>query len=189
VSDRIEILQTPNPDALKFAVPGRLVERGPYEYHAGDDLSTSPLARRLLDLSGVDMAMVADGFVTVQRTGGQEWEVLGAEVLTVLHDFLGSYEMAVYEDEVAPPDAPQVALPETETERQIVALLEEYVRPAVAEDGGEVIYRGFRDGIVQLTLRGACGTCPSSLTTLKMGVERLLQEHVPEVRGVENIAL
>ena len=181
---RIDIQRTPNPDALKFVVPGRLVAGGPYEFAAGSDVSGSPLAARLLGVPGVAMAMIASEFVTVQR-GDRTWETLAPEIVAALHDFLGGYELAVLEDGVEG-DAP-VAI-RTEVERRIVALLDEYVRPAVADDGGEVRYLGFDDGVVRLSLRGACGTCPSSVTTLRMGVERLLCENVPEVRAVENVA-
>ncbi len=186
MSDRIAILPTPNPDAMKFTVPGRLVERGPYEYRRGENASDSPLAASLLALPGAQMVMVADRFVTVQRDEGHDWEPLGAAVIAALHAFLGSYQVAVFEPApVAPADAPAT----TEVERRVVALLDEYVRPAVADDGGEIRFLGVEDGIVRISLRGACGTCPSSTTTLRMGVERLIREHVPEIRAVENVPL
>lgn len=176
----IDIARTPNPDALMFRVSGRLVERS-HEYEAGTATQDSPLATRLLGLSGVKMVMIAPDFVTVEREPEQDWEPLGSAVHRELQDFLDSYQVAVFET------APKAYEPKSETERQILDLIDEYVRPAVADDGGEVHYLGFEDGIVRLSLRGACGTCPSALTTLRMGVERLLKEHVPEVLGVENI--
>lgn len=180
MSTRIEIARTPNPDALKFQVPTRLVERS-HEFAAGADTSAAPLARRLLGLEGVQMVMIAPDFVTVERSDRRDWGALGARVTAELQDFLDSYEMAVVEG------AAEVTQPRSETEAKILALLDEYVRPAVADDGGEVHYIGFEQGIVRLSLRGACGTCPSSMTTLKMGVERLLREHIPEVEAVENV--
>lgn len=183
MTDRIEIARTPNPDALKFLVPGRLVAGGPYEYVAGSDVSGSPLAARILAVPGVAMAMIAPEFVTVQR-GDRTWDDLAPDVIAALHDFLGAFELAVLEDGI---DGPAPVAVRTEVERRIVALLDEYVRPAVAEDGGEIRYLGFEEGVVKLSMRGACGTCPSSVTTLRMGVERLLVENVPEVTSVENV--
>lgn len=180
---RIEIARTPNPDALKFVIPGRLVAGGPYEYAAGSDVSGSPLAARLLAVDGVAMVMIAPEFVTVQR-GEPAWDALAPRIVEALHEFLGGYELAVLEDGI---DGPAPVAVRTEVERRIVALLDEYVRPAVAEDGGEVRYLGFEEGVVRLSLRGACGTCPSSASTLRMGVERLLVENVPEVSAVENV--
>lgn len=178
----IRIAATPNPDALKFQVPGRLTA-STWEFAPGDDLSSSPLARELFDLPGVTLVLVAPEFVTVGREPAVAWEVLAPRVQEVLEAFLASYRLAVVE-----PSEDQEAQPASDAERQIVSLLDEYVRPAVAEDGGEVRYLGFSEGVVRLSLRGACGTCPSSMTTLKMGVERLLKEHVPEVVAVENVA-
>lgn len=179
---RIEIARTPNPDALMFRVPGRLTTRT-HEFNEGDDTGGAPLAARLFDLEGVQMVLIAPEFVTVERKPDHDWDALGTAVHDTLRDFLDSYEMAVVEG-----PAPQATEPATELEKRIVAVLDDFVRPAVAQDGGEVHYVGFDDGVVRLALRGACGTCPSAMTTLRMGVERLMKEQVPEVRAVENIA-
>lgn len=176
----IEVESTPNPNALMFRVESRLSERS-HEYATGDATDDSPLAQRLLAIDGVKMVMIAPEFVTVERRPEMLWSQLGQDVQGALHEFLDSFQVAVFET-----DDPGEA-PSGEVEGQILRVLDEYVRPAVAMDGGEVHFIGFEDGVVRLALRGACGTCPSALTTLRMGVERLLTEQVPQVRAVENV--
>jgi Fe-S cluster biogenesis protein NfuA len=176
----IEVAQTPNPLALMFRVESRLCQRT-HEYTAGDPADDSPLATRLLALEGVRMVLVAPQFVTVEREQEVLWSQLAEQVHQEISDFLEADEVAVVEAEE------EERVPETEVERKILELIEEYVRPAIAGDGGEIHYLGFEDGVVRLSLRGACGTCPSATTTLQMGVERLLRDFVPEVRTVENV--
>ncbi|MBW1881091.1 MAG: NifU family protein [Deltaproteobacteria bacterium] len=176
----IEVAQTPNPLALMFKVESRLCERT-HEYTTDDAVDDSPLAARLLAINGVRMVLVAPRFVTVERTQDVLWSELAEQVHQQISDFLDSDQAAVVEADA------EEHVPENDVERKIVELIEEYVRPAIASDGGEIRYLGFEDGVVRLSLRGACGTCPSATTTLRMGVERLLLDYVPEVRAVENI--
>jgi len=176
----IEVAQTPNPLALMFKVEGHLCERT-HEYTAGDAAEDSPLAARLLAVSGVRNVLVAPGFVTVERQQDVLWSELAERVHQEIFDFLGTDQAAVVEA-----DSEGYA-PESEVERRIIELIDDYVRPAIAGDGGEIRYLGFEDGVVRLSLRGACGTCPSATTTLRMGVERLLRDYIPEVHSVENV--
>ena len=155
---------------------------GTYEYPAGSDTSGSPLAARLLEVEGIELVLIAPRFVTVRKRSEADWPAIVPAVKERLRAFLAAGEVAVL-------DSALDGLPDArgEVEQRIIALLDEEIRPAIAMDGGDVTYMGFEDGIVRLQLIGACGTCPSSITTLKMGIERLLVDEIPEVRGVENV--
>lgn len=173
---------TPNPDAHKFTVSSRLVANGTYTFATDSGADESPLARVLFDIDGVDNVMVAPDFVTVRKLPTANWEEMEHAITHQLSLFLNGYQMAVINE-----DAETGVEPKTDVERAIVQILDEDIRPAVASDGGEVTYMGFEDGVVKLRLSGACASCPSSTATLKGGIERLLQEEVPEVRSVERV--
>lgn len=177
----VTTVPTPNPDALMFRVEEALVPTGTYEYHLGQSTAQSPLAERLFQIDGVEMVLIAPRFVTVGKGASAEWPAIVPFAKNVLRELLGNGEMAVLDEALAA--AP--TRPLHEVERRILALLEDEIRPAIAGDGGDVVYGGFEDGIVRLQLIGACGTCPSSTATLKHGIERMLMEEIPEVRGVE----
>jgi len=169
--------------ARKFVVGSRLVDEGTFEYASAAETAGAPLAAAIFESDGVENVLIAPDFVTVRRTDAVGWDALEGSVRDRLNAFLGSYQVAVLEDARVAGKAP-----ENDVERRVVALLDEEIRPAIAMDGGEVAFHGIEDGIVQLRLSGACGSCPSSVTTLKMGIERLLVEEIPEVRGVAAVA-
>ena len=172
---------TPNPDARMFRVDEALVPSGTYEYTSVEAAAAAPLAARLLGVSGVELVLIAPRFVTVRKVPERVWSDLEPPLIAQIKESLQLGEMSVLETEVRNAPAQRTA-----TEVRILALLDEEVRPAIAQDGGDVTFVEFRDGIVYLKLIGACGTCPSSVTTLKMGIERLMMEEIPEVQGVEH---
>lgn len=182
----IETESTPNPATLKF-LPGRDVmgTDGTADFVAGDDASRSPLAARLLELDGVARVFFGADFITVTKADLTEWQALRPQVLgAVMEHFLADLPViegigADADEDFDPADAEAVA--------QIKELLDQRVRPAVAGDGGDIVFRGFRDGIVKLKMQGACSGCPSSRATLKHGVENMLRHYVPEVMGVEQV--
>ena len=176
----VHTVPTPNPDALMFRVEEVLVATGTYEYQDKAAALDSPLASHLLDLEGVELILIAPRFVTVRKLPDATWPALVPEIKQRIRELLWSGEMAVLDSGMA--KNPAIL---TEVEERIMALIDSEIRPAIAQDGGDVTYLGFVDGIVQLRLIGACGTCPSSVTTLKEGIERLLMEEMPEIRGVE----
>lgn len=176
----VQTVPTPNPDALMFRVDEVLVPSGTFEYRTRTDATQSPLAQQLLGIDGVDLILVAPKFVTVRKDSDADWHDLLATVTITLQRFLESGEMAVLDSGGPSPTGPAL----TEVEQRIVALIDEEIRPAVAQDGGDVEYVGFEDGVVSLRMVGACGTCPSSTATLKMGIEALLKEEIPEVETV-----
>jgi Fe-S cluster biogenesis protein NfuA len=179
----VETAATPNPDALMFRTDELLIPSGTVEVRRGGRVDDAPLAAQLLRQEGVELVLIAPRFVTVRKQAGADWAWLEPQVRASLEAFLESGEMAVYEDVAA-----AASVERSDVEQRILALLEDEIRPAIAQDGGDVIYLGFAEGTLRLRLIGSCGTCPSSITTLKQGIERLLMEEVPEVREVINEA-
>ena len=163
-----------------FRVGEVLVPSGTWEYRSRQDATRSPLAQKLLANPGVELILVAPRFVTVRKQPDADWHDLIADVTVRLQDFLLSGDMAVLDAEQAPALGPA----RSPIERKILELIDEEIRPAVAQDGGDIEYVGFEEGVVALRMTGACGTCPSSTATLKMGIEALLKEEIPEVESV-----
>jgi Fe-S cluster biogenesis protein NfuA len=183
----IETEGTPNPATLKF-LPGREVmgSRGTADFASAEAAARSPLAGRIFALGGVGRVFLGADFVTVTQTGEADWQSLRPQVLGAIMDHymaglpvLEGADEGDGEDDYDPADA--------EIVEQIKELLDTRVRPAVAGDGGDIVFRGFRDGIVRLHLQGACSGCPSSRATLKHGVENMLRHYVPEVVAVEQV--
>lgn len=177
----IDTLPTPNPDALMFKVQETLVPTGTFEYRSAGQASDAPLPRRVFDIPGITSVLVAPRFVTVNKDEGLSWPELVPQIKAAIRDFLDSGDMAV---------------PDTELEyghitdplaRQVVQILDEFIRPAVAQDGGDIIFRGIDDGVVLVKLIGSCSSCPSSTATLRIGVERMLMEELPDIRGVRQV--
>ncbi len=177
----IDTVPTPNPDALMFKVPETLVPIGTYEFKSVAQSSDAPLPRRIFDLTGVEGVLVAPRFVTVTKNEDTPWPMLVPLIKDALRDFLDSGDMAV------PEDGLPVDVPVDELSRKVLALLDEFIRPAIAQDGGDIVFHGIEDGVVMVKLIGSCGTCPSSTATLAMGVERMLLEELPELRGVRQV--
>ena len=173
---------TPNPDAYVFQVQETLIPSGTHEFFSGADTTHSPLATLLLKLDAIELVMIAPRFITVRKYPDFEWSSLADQVENLLEKFLAAGEMAVLETEEAKQE-----LEYSDVEAKILNVLNNEVRPAIAQDGGDFIYHGFEDGIVKIELIGACGTCPSSTATLYYGIQNLLMEEVPEVVGIEKI--
>jgi Fe-S cluster biogenesis protein NfuA len=178
----VKVVPTPNPDAYMFRVFETLVSSGTYEFVPSDDISMSPLAQKLFTLDEVALILITPRFITVRKLPEADWNPLTSRICEQLVLFLNSSEMAIYE---AP--TKEDVIERTEVEQRILTLLDEEIRPAIAEDGGDVVYHGFEEGVVRLELIGACGTCPSSTMTLKHGIQNLLTEEIPEVLAVESI--
>ncbi len=186
----IETETTPNPATLKF-LPGReVMAAGTREFTSEEQAAASPLAEALFNLGDVTGVFFGRDFVSVTAGPGSDWSALKPQVVSILLDHFvsgaplfsaasgGEIAVPAEDDEFTadPADADIVA--------QIVDLIETRVRPAVAGDGGDIVYRGFREGVVYLTMQGACSGCPSSSATLKQGIESLLKHYVPEVTEV-----
>jgi Fe-S cluster biogenesis protein NfuA len=179
----IQTEQTPNPATLKF-LPGKAVmESGTADFASAGAAERSPLARRLFAVEGVARVFLGNDFVSITKTGDQEWHVLKPPILGALMEHFTSGAPVVEAGDAA--STPTGVDDEIVT--QIKELLDTRVRPAVAQDGGDIVYRGFERGIVYLHMQGACAGCPSSTATLKMGIENMLRHYVPEVVRVEAV--
>lgn len=184
----IETETTPNPASLKF-LPGQTVmPSGSREFASPEAAEASPLAQAIFDTGEVVNVFFGSDFISVTAAPGVDWSALKPQVVAILLDhfvseaplFVGGSAAGIQvppEDEQVVDDDPADA----DVIAQIHELLETRIRPAVAGDGGDIAYRGFKDGVVYLTLQGACSGCPSSTATLKHGIEGLLKHYVPEV--------
>ncbi|HEY0627750.1 MAG TPA: NifU family protein [Sphingomicrobium sp.] len=190
----IEIEKTPNPSTRKF-LPGRTVmQAGGRDFPNADAAEASPLAEALFATGMVDGVYFGRDFVSVSAAPTVEWEQLEPEVLSILLDhfmldaplFKQGSAAGIEVAADAPIDFEEDAA-DADIIEQIKELLETRVRPSVAQDGGDIVYRGYRDGKLFLGMQGACAGCPSSMVTLKRGVESLIKHYVPEVETIEAV--
>jgi Fe-S cluster biogenesis protein NfuA len=175
---------TPNPNTLKFVVNKSLIERGAANFTDKAKADKSPLAKRLFDVKGIQALLIGTNFVTITKAPEGEWDIVADEVPKAIEAHFASGEPVLGAEFQTATPAPGN---ETEIERKIKEVLDNEIRPAVAMDGGDITFGKFEDGIVYLHLQGACSSCPSSIATLKMGVETRLKEAVPEVREVVQV--
>ncbi len=186
----IETETTPNPATLKFLPGEQVMAAGTREFTDEEQAAASPLAEALFSLGDVTGVFFGRDFVSVTAAPGVDWSQLKPQVASMLLDHFVSGAPLF-----AGPDAGGISVPaedelfdddpaDAEIVTQIKELIETRVRPAVANDGGDIVYRGFREGVVYLTMQGACSGCPSSSATLKQGIEGLLKHYVPEVTEV-----
>ncbi|MEM7695213.1 MAG: NifU family protein [Pseudomonadota bacterium] len=185
----IQTEATPNPETLKF-LPGKTVmDRGVIDYRAGDDASASPLAVRLFAVDGVTGVFLGFDFISVSK-GAIPWEHLKPAVLGAIMEHYLSGDPVIVDADAAPAEAEGEEFEEKDaaTVAMIKEILDERVRPAVAGDGGDIVFRSYRDGVVLLSMRGACAGCPSSTMTLQMGIQNLLKHFIPEVQEVRQAA-
>ena len=184
----IDIELTPNPETLKFVPERILLERGTANFTEASDAASSPLASALFGISGVKGVFIAYDFLSVTKDEALDWDDLKAPILETLQAFFSSGAEILSAEEAA---AAGVSMEEDPADAEIVAqiqtLLDDKIRPAVAGDGGDIVYRGFKEGTVFLQMQGACAGCPSSTMTLKHGIENLLKYYVPEVTTVEAV--
>ena len=180
----IQTEQTPNPATLKF-LPGRSVlENGTADFTTADDAAErSPLAARLFGVDGVAAVFLGSDFITITKSSDKEWYVMKPAVLGAIMEHMTT-DQPIMSESAPDTDAHAAGEEDSEVVGQIKELIETRVRPAVAQDGGDIVFQGFDEGVVFLQLRGACAGCPSSTMTLKMGIENMLKHYIPEVTEV-----
>lgn len=178
----IQTEPTPNPATLKFLPGVRVMPRGTADFANAEAAARSPLAERLFAVEGISGVFLGSDFITVAKTDAFDWPVLKPQILGVIMEHFTNDRPVVLESE-AEADAGE----DSEVVSQIKELLDTRVRPAVAQDGGDIIFRRFEDGIVYLHMQGACSGCPSSTATLKHGIENMLKYYVPEVVSVRAV--
>ncbi|MFN3876118.1 MAG: NifU family protein [Flavobacteriales bacterium] len=184
--------QTPNPATMRYVASRMLVPEGRIlEFrHPDEPAGVSPLAETVFNLPFVTGVLISGNFISVTKNGSVDWDLVQLELREYIQEFLNSDGRVVHAD------APAQALAEANDravsharaqspdEERIIRALEEYIRPAVEQDGGHIAFRSFTDGVVTVSLRGSCSGCPSSMVTLKQGIENLLRMEVPGVREV-----
>jgi Fe-S cluster biogenesis protein NfuA len=179
----IYLESNPNPNSLKFVVNEMLIPEGlSFDFPDAESTASAPLAKELFAYPFVDRVFYMSNFITVTKKEGVEWIEIQAKIKEHIKNFLESGRFIIEVDEN---DAVPVG-EETDTIKKIRTILEEYIRPAVEQDGGAITFHSFRDGIVKVRLQGSCSGCPSSMVTLKAGIENLFKRMMPdEVQSVE----
>uniref|UniRef100_A0A0A9XKZ0 NFU1 iron-sulfur cluster scaffold homolog, mitochondrial n=1 Tax=Lygus hesperus TaxID=30085 RepID=A0A0A9XKZ0_LYGHE len=183
----IQTQDTPNPNSLKF-LPGTKVleERQTMDFPTVTDAYCSPLAKLLFRIEGVKSIFFGPDFITVTKIDDDvEWKLLKPEIFATIMDFFAS-GLPILND-VKPNTDSEINEDDDETVQMIKELLNTRIRPTVQEDGGDIVFMGFDDGVVKLKLQGSCTNCPSSIVTLKSGIENMLQFYIPEVVAVEQV--
>ena len=183
----IQTESTPNPATLKF-LPGQdVMEAGTADFPSADAAQTSPLARRIFTADGVTGVFLGADFITVTKDDTVDWAHIKPAILGAIMEHFQS-GAPVIEGATGSGHAEHDG-PDAEIVGQIKELLDSRVRPAVAQDGGDITFHGFERGVVYLHMQGACAGCPSSTLTLKMGIENLLRHYIPEVVEVRPVAV
>jgi len=184
---------TPNPNTLKF-IPGHiLLDKGSYDFPNAEAADKSPLALRMFNVEGVEGVFIGEDFISITKSEDKTWDVLKPHILSDLMDHLVANKPIILEnsDNVQAEDLAEEKIDYSDEEQKIVQeikeLLDSRVRPAVAVDGGDIIFNKFINGVVYLKMRGACSGCPSSTVTLKNGIENMLRYYVPEVIEVKQV--
>jgi Fe-S cluster biogenesis protein NfuA len=180
----IQTEQTPNPATLKF-LPGRAVmESGTANFTSPEAAKRSPLAQRLFEIDAVTGVFLGSDFVTVTKDEPADWYKLKPEILgAIMEHFTAGKPVLLAEAS----ETPAATGEDDEIVTQIKELLETRVRPAVAMDGGDILFHDFQDGVVYLHMQGSCSGCPSSTATLKAGIENMLRHYIPEVQAVQAV--
>ena len=189
----VETEHTPNPDTLKF-LPGKKVsEVGPIEFLKNDKTIKVSLAKKILSLNGTLMVFLGEDFITVKKEKDLNWESLKHGIISEINEYYSKGNEVVVEKDLRLKKVLNNSASNTQTDKsdntinKIKDVLDTKVRPAVAKDGGDITFKSFKDGVVTVELKGSCSGCPSSVMTLKQGVQNLLCHYIPEVKSVEAI--
>ena len=181
----IQTEHTPNPNTLKF-LPGKEVSNaGPVEFLKNEKNIRVPLADKILSLQGTTMVFFGKDFITVKKESNLEWDDLKHEIISEINDHYLLGNNVVIEKNFEKKDVSSEKNESNEIINKIKEVLDTKIRPAVARDGGDIIFKSFEEGVVKVQLKGSCSGCPSSIMTLKQGVQNLLCHYIPEVKSVE----
>ena len=189
----VETEHTPNPDTLKF-LPGKKVsEVGPIEFLKSDKNIKVSLANKILSLEGMVMVFFGEDFITVKKEKNLNWEDLKHGIISEINDYYSKgNDVVVSKDlrlakELSKSESDAKPIQSDNIINKINEVLDSKIRPAVARDGGDITFKSFKDGVVTVELKGSCSGCPSSIMTLKQGVQNLLCHYIPEVKSVEAV--
>ena len=177
----VQTEKTPNPNSLKF-LPGKIVSNsGSFEITKKDEVNNA-LVRNLLSINGVVGIFLGEDFISVNKNDSTNWDEIKHIVISLINEYYSEGKNFVIDKDF---DESNSNL--SEIEQNIIKILDQKIRPAVAKDGGDIKFKEFKDGIVRVQLQGSCSGCPSSTLTLKKGVQNLLCHYIPEVKSVEAI--
>jgi NFU1 iron-sulfur cluster scaffold homolog, mitochondrial len=184
---------TPNPDAMKFVANMMLLPDGVREFQNVSAAKGNPFVKQIFAFSGVKSVFITANFITITKEPGIDW----FDMVNIIREYIRSYiasgekifpineqKPVLANTETEQPVSDDIVLPEGDVEQKIVAALDDYIRPAVEQDGGAIHFKSFTDGVVTVILKGSCSGCPSSTVTLKAGIENLLSNMIPEVKEV-----
>ena len=179
----IQTEPTPNPESLKFLSENIISAIGTEEFQRNEiDTVTNPFVRELLGFKGVELVLLSKNFLSVKKTKDVSWNELKPMVISHLNHYFESNKDPILQDELKNKDNKEI---KDETIKKIIEVLDTKIRPAVARDGGDIKFKSYEKGVVKVELQGSCSGCPSSLMTLKQGVQNLLKHYVKEVNSVE----
>ena len=179
----IQCEETPNPHSLKFIITDIEVSDEAVHFNKEDDCSFAPLAAHLFQRDEIVAVLLGVDFVTITKHAEHDWRKIRPGILTDLTDFFNSKQPAILKKAKTTKKVKKVS----KIEKEIIDIINEKIRPAVAQDGGDIIFDKFENNIVYLKLQGACQGCPSATITLKQGIENMLKHYIPEVQSVEQI--
>ena len=183
----VETEHTPNPNTLKF-LPGKKVSKiGPIEFLKSDKNIKVSLVNKILSLEETVMVFFGEDFITVKKEKGSKWEDLKHGIISEINDYYLKGNDVVVKNASQKPVKALKSNESNEVINKITEVLDTKIRPAVAKDGEDITFKSFNDGIVTVELKGSCSGCPSSIVTLKQGVQNLLCHYIPEVKGVEAV--
>lgn len=174
---------TPNPESLKFVTNKMLIEHKALDYRDKESATPSQLAQELFEKPYVNGVFISSNFVTITKTADKEWLEIVPEIRTFLKEYVEAGK-PIWDEALHNEALKAQGVDRSETEQQIIDILDKYVKPAVENDGGNIVFESFQDGRVSLIMQGSCSGCPSSTVTLKQGIEGLLKKMVPEVQEV-----
>ena len=176
----IQTEETPNPLTMKFIPEKKIMDNGFIEFKNKEEAENNILAKNLFLIDGVNAVSFATDFVSITKAENFDWILIKADILCALVDYFSANNQLI--DEVS--DGNQINDDDDEIVKQIKILINERIRPGVAQDGGDVVFSSFKEGVLELELRGACSGCPSASVTLKMGIENMMRHYIPEVLEV-----
>lgn len=185
----ISIEETPNPNSLKFLPEKPLFENSNsgFQFNSKEEVNNSDFSSSLFDIEGVKSVFLCKTFISITKENDIIWDNIKTEVMLLLTNHIKSKKPIIEFDEEVQTNSENISSENNEIILEIKELLETKIRPSVAEDGGDIIFHEFKDGIVYLEMQGACSGCPQSTITLKNGIENMLKYYIPEIESVESI--
>ncbi len=187
-NDKINLtaMPTPNPNTIKFLVENTFFERGSIDFPIAEKAESSPLPKALFDIKGIEGVMIGTNFISITKHDDEGWENVLEVSSNLIKDMLSDEKQTLFDPELIK-KTEETGKNDSESVKRIKEILDNEIRPAIAMDGGDCEFIGFEDGILTLQLQGACSSCPSSVMTLKMGIENRLREDIPELKEVVQI--